>query len=148
LDTHDPSLAAVIGAPPKVLQLLSLVTFVPDRRRHRGLDVRPSNMEAHMQRMKFFVDTHDVRDGTFPADLTKAQFAEFHPKYEEACRAEGVVNLRIHVGLKEGRAFCFNMAPDADAVRRAHARVGLPVGEITEVVTATPGDLFFDSSLM
>ena len=98
-----------------------------------------------MQRMKFFVDTHDVRTGTFPAGITRDQFAEFHPKYEEACRAENVVNLRIHVGFEEGRAFCFNMAPDAEAVRRAHARVGLPIGEITEVTTATPGDLFFAS---
>jgi hypothetical protein len=35
------------------------------------------------------------------------------------------------------------MAPSADAVRRAHERVGLPFDEITEVVTSTPSDLFF-----
>ena len=35
------------------------------------------------------------------------------------------------------------MAPDADAVRRAHERVGLAFDSITEVVTSTPGDLFF-----
>lgn len=96
-----------------------------------------------MQPMKFFVDSHDVRNGTFPAEIDAAGFAAFHVKYEEACRAEGVVSLRIHVGFERGRAFCFNMAPDADAVRRVHQRVGLPFDDITEVVTSTPGDLFF-----
>jgi hypothetical protein len=46
-----------------------------------------------------------------------------------------VVPLRVHVGYDEGRAFCFTMAPDADAVRRAHERVGLPFDSITEVAT-------------
>ena len=96
-----------------------------------------------MQAMKFFIDTHDVAQGTFPAGITKEQFAGFHAKYEEACRAEGVVSLRIHVGFAEARAWCFTMAPDADAVRRVHERVGLPFTDITEVVTSTPGDLFF-----
>jgi hypothetical protein len=35
------------------------------------------------------------------------------------------------------------MAEDAEAVRRAHERVGLPYDSITEVATATPGDTFF-----
>ncbi len=96
-----------------------------------------------MQTMKFFVDTHDARKGTFPAGIGRDDFAGFYVKYEEACRAEGVVSLRIHVGFQEGRAFCFNMAPDAESVRRVHERVGLPYDEITEVVTSTPGDLFF-----
>jgi len=43
-----------------------------------------------MQPMKFFLDTHDQRTKTFPAGITK-QFAEFYPKYEKACREEGVV---------------------------------------------------------
>ncbi len=96
-----------------------------------------------MQPMKFYVDTHDVRNGTLPAGLSKEAFADFFIQYEEACRAEGVVNLRVHVGFEDGRAFCFNMAPSAEAVKRAHDRVGLPFAEITEVATATPGDLFF-----
>lgn len=96
-----------------------------------------------MQKMKFYIDTHDVRTKTFPGGISKADFAGFYQKYEEACRAEGVVSLRIHVGFEEGRAFCFNMAPSADAVKRVHDRVGLPYEEITEVVTSTPGDLFF-----
>lgn len=93
--------------------------------------------------MRFYVDTHDTTSQTFPTGLTKADFEGFMVKYEEACRAEGVVLLRVHAGLMAGRAFCFTMAPDINAVRRAHARVGLPFEEITEVMTATPGDTFF-----
>ncbi len=96
-----------------------------------------------MQAMRFFIDTHDRDQKTFPAQLSPEQFQGFFAQYEQACAAEGVVPLRIHVGLEAGRAFCFNMAPDADAVRRAHERVGLPYDSITEVTTATPGDLFF-----
>lgn len=99
-----------------------------------------------MQRMKFFIDTHDATSGTFPAGITKEQFAGFHAKYEAACGAEGVVSLRIHVGFADGRAWCFTMAPDGDSVRRAHERVGLPFTDITEVVTSTPGDLFFHAA--
>jgi hypothetical protein len=100
-----------------------------------------------MQPMKFFLDTHDQRNETFPAGITPAQFAEFYSKFEKACREEGVVNLRAHVGFEDGRAFCFNMAPSADHVRRAHAKAGLPFDTITEVTTATPGDMFFQPSV-
>lgn len=96
-----------------------------------------------MQAMRFFIDTHDRTKQTFPQQLTPADFQGFFAQYEAACQAEGVVPLRVHVGFEEGRAFCFNMAPDADAVKRAHARVGLPFDGITEVTTATPGDMFF-----
>ena len=96
-----------------------------------------------MQAMKFFLDTHDQRSETFPAGITKEQFADFYPKYEKACREEGVVNLRIHVGFEAGRAFCLNMAPSAEHIRRAHAKVGLAIDTITEVTTTTPGDLLF-----
>ena len=96
-----------------------------------------------MQKMRFFIDTHDRANGTFPPQLGADDFKGFYAQYEAACYAEGVVPLRTHVGLEEGRAFCFNMAPDAEAVRRVHAKVGLPFDTITEVTTATPGDLFF-----
>jgi hypothetical protein len=96
-----------------------------------------------MQPMKMFLDTHDRAHQSFPAEIGKAQFAEFFALYEEAARQEGVVILRVHVGLEAGRAFCLTLAESADAVKRAHARVGLPFDEITEVLTATPGDLFF-----
>lgn len=96
-----------------------------------------------MQAMRFFVDTHDRDHKTFPPALSAEQFEGFFAEYEKACAAEGVVPLRVHVGLEAGRAFCFNMAPDAEAVRRAHERVCLPFDTITEVETATPGDIFF-----
>ncbi|MFO0554092.1 MAG: DUF4242 domain-containing protein [Polyangiaceae bacterium] len=100
-----------------------------------------------MQRMKFFVDTHDQRTKTFPAGITKEAFAEFFSKFEKECREEGVVVLRAHVGFEDGRAYCFTMAPSVDNVRRAHERAGLPFDTVTEVTTATPGDLFFQPQI-
>ena len=97
-----------------------------------------------MKKMKLFIDTHDREKGTFPEGLTEAQFADFYAKYVAICEEEGVVNLRAHVGIGEGRAYCFNMAPDEEAVRRVHQRAGLPYDSITEVKTATPGDMFFN----
>jgi hypothetical protein len=99
-----------------------------------------------MQEMKFFIDTHAVSSNSFPKGLTPEQFEAFFAKYEQACYAENVVPLRVHVGYAEGRAFCFTMAPNAEAVQRAHEKVGLPFDSITEVTTATPGDTFFRRS--
>lgn len=96
-----------------------------------------------MQKMKFFLDTHDRRSQTFPAGLTREQFAGFFAKYEQVAREHGVVVLRVHVGLEEGRAYCFTMAPAVEQVRKVHELLGLPYDVITEVSTATPGDLFF-----
>lgn len=98
-----------------------------------------------MQKMKFFIDTHDETSDTFPAGISEEDFAGFYEAYEAACAEEGVVSLRIHVGFDEGRAFCLNMAPDAEAVRRVHEKVGLPFETITEVTTVTPGDMFLSS---
>jgi hypothetical protein len=97
-----------------------------------------------MKPMRYFVDTHDHRSGTFPVGLSKPDFAAFFAQYEKEAREEDVVVLHAHVGLAEGRAFCFNAAADADAVRRAHEKAGLPFDTITEVSTATPGDLVFE----
>jgi Nickel responsive protein SCO4226-like len=96
-----------------------------------------------MQPMRLFIDTHDRKLKTFPDKLTPEEFEGFYALYEKACYAEGVVPVRLHVGYEDGRAFCLNMAPDAEAVKRAHDRVGLPFDSITEVKTATPGDTFF-----
>jgi hypothetical protein len=40
--------------------------------------------------------------------------------------------------------FCINLAPDADAIRRAHDRIGLKFDTITEVTSASPGDIYFN----
>lgn len=95
-----------------------------------------------MQAMRFFIDTHDRTNQSFPQHMEPTDFAGFYRQYEAVCQEEGVIPLRTHVGFQEGRAFCFNMAPDAEAVRRVHQRLGLPFDTITEVTTATPGDLF------
>ncbi len=97
-----------------------------------------------MPHMKFFIDSHDQRSNTFPAGISKEQFQEFFSQYEKASREDGVVVLRAHVGLADGRAYCFNMAPSAEHVRLAHEHAGLPFESITEVATATPGDLSFE----
>lgn len=96
-----------------------------------------------MTNLRMFIDTHDKTNGSLPEGLTAEQFEPVLEKYEEACREEGVVLVRVHLGYQDGRAFCLTMAPDADAVRRAHARIGLPVDSITEVETASPADTFF-----
>lgn len=96
-----------------------------------------------MQAMRYFLDTHDRDRGSFPAHLSTEEFEVFFAQYEAACQAEGVIPLRTHVGFAEGRAFCLNLAPDAESVRRAHQRVGLPYDDISEITTATPGDTFF-----
>jgi hypothetical protein len=98
--------------------------------------------DAKLAPMKYFVDVHDRANKTFPAQIGKEDFAKFAAAFEEACRAEGVVILRVHTSLEAGRAYCLTAAPSADAVRRAHERVGLPFDTITEVATVTPGDMY------
>ena len=92
-------------------------------------------------KLRLFMDTHDREQGTFPAEIDTDGFQQFFAAYQAACEAEGVIPVRAHVGFGAGRAFCYNLAPDADAVRRAHERVGLPFDSITEVTTMTPADM-------
>jgi hypothetical protein len=80
-------------------------------------DIQPRRYA--MQPMKFFIDTHDVRKSSFPAGISAKDFAGFYAKFEEACRAEGVVSLRAHVGFDDGRAFCFTMGPPRPRTSRA-----------------------------
>jgi hypothetical protein len=97
--------------------------------------------------MRLFIDTHDRARDTFPEKMSTKEFEAFFAQYEAACYAEGVVVLRLHLSLEAGRAFCLNMAPDIDAVRRAHDRLNFPYDSITEITTATPGDIFFNRDL-
>ena len=92
---------------------------------------------------KLFMDTHDKDKNTFPANMDADGFGQFYPEYLAACKEEGVIPMKVHVGYQDGRAFCLNLAPDEEAVRRAHERVGLPFDSITEISTATPMDTFF-----
>jgi hypothetical protein len=98
-----------------------------------------------MPSKKFFVDSHDHRTNTFPAGISKAEFGAFFDKYVRAAEQGNVVVLRAHVGLGEGRAYCFNMAESEEDVRRAHERAGLPYETITEVTTLSPADLFLQT---
>src|SRR5207237_8932821 len=63
----------------------------------RALDGR-GRKERAMKPMKYFVDTHDHRSGTFPAGISKPDFVAFFSQYEKAARDEGVVVLRANVG--------------------------------------------------
>lgn len=96
-----------------------------------------------MPRLRFFIDTHDKSKKSFPEGLSREQLEGFVVAFEAACRAEGVTLVRVHAGLEDGKAFCLTMAPDAQAVERAHERAGLPFDGITEVETASPSDTFF-----
>jgi hypothetical protein len=97
-----------------------------------------------MKKMKLFVDVHDKRNGTFPESIGKDDFAGVYEKYAEACAEEGVVIVNTMVSAEDGRMYCINMAPDADAVKRAHDKIGLGFDSISEVTTASPGDIYFD----
>lgn len=96
-----------------------------------------------MKKMRFFIDTHDKNNGTFPSEITTEQFKDFYKSYEEVCREEGVISLKIHAGLEDGRAFCLNMASDVESVFRVHERMGLPYDNITEVSSISPEDILF-----
>ena len=94
-----------------------------------------------IQEMKYFMDTHDEKNGTFPHGIDDSQLAEFYKSYETACQEEGVISVKTHVGLKEGKAFCLNMAPNIEAVFRVHEKVGLPYDSITEIQSISPSDI-------
>jgi len=97
-----------------------------------------------MEKMRYFIDTHDKANETFPEGITKEQLAEFYKSYEQACKEEGVISIRIDVGLEKGRAFCMNMAPSEEAVFNVHQKVGLPYDSITEIESISQFDLLFN----
>ncbi|MCP4598259.1 nickel-binding protein [Neptuniibacter sp.] len=99
-----------------------------------------------MQKMKLYLDTHNVENNTFPEDISLDEFSGFYEQYKDACNEEGVVPLNIFTGVEAGRAFCLTLAESSDAVERAHNRVSLPFDSITEVKSVTPGDLFFSAT--
>lgn len=91
--------------------------------------------------MKLFIDTHDKTKQTFPESITPEELNEFYANYMKVFAEEGVVIVRTFLGLEDGRAFCLNLAPSEEAVRRAHERAGLPYDSITEVTGVSPNDL-------
>ena len=97
-----------------------------------------------MQKMKLFIDTHDKHTGSFPEHITRDDFTAVFNQYQSVAQEEGVVAMKALVNAGEGRMFCLNLAPDADSVQRAHQKAGLKFDSITEVTTASPGDLYFE----
>ncbi len=92
--------------------------------------------------MKYFIDTHDVANGTFPEGLrTTEKFVEGFSALDEISEEEGVTALRAHVSIEEGKAFCFIKLSDPEAVRLAHENAGFPIDSITEIKTITASDL-------
>ena len=94
--------------------------------------------------MKLFIDTHDKNNQTFPGEISNEELGSFYEKYRKVFAEEGVVIVRTFLGFGDGRAFCLNMAPDAETVRRAHEKVGLPFDSITEVTGISPSDLLLN----
>ena len=92
--------------------------------------------------MRFFIDVHDKKNKTFP-EISREDFEKFLGEFDRSCLQNGVAIVRSHVSLRDGRAFCLTMAPNAEAVRHAHDAVGLGFDSITEVETASPHDAFF-----
>ena len=95
-----------------------------------------------MSDLKLFIDTHNRETGTFPEQISETEFASFYENYQQACAQEGVVSLRVYSDMDSGKAFCVTLAESADAVKRAHERVGLPFDSISEVKSVSPEDLF------
>ena len=92
--------------------------------------------------MKYFIDTHDKKKGSFPQEqLSEAEFFAKFDALEEAAPRFGVGAHAAHVNLKEGKAFCFMSGADAEAVRKAHEAVRLPFDSITEIRRVTGADL-------
>ncbi|HTO54335.1 MAG TPA: nickel-binding protein [Myxococcota bacterium] len=92
--------------------------------------------------MKYFIDTHDKRKGSFPKqELSEEQMFEQFDALERAAHALGVFGHAAHVNLAEGKAYCFMSGPDEAAIAQAHAAIDLPYDSITEVRRVTGADM-------
>jgi hypothetical protein len=92
--------------------------------------------------MKYFIDTHDRKKGSFPAEeLTEQQFLAQFDALEAAGHKLDVFGHAAHVSLREGKAFCFMSGPDEDAIRETHAAINFPFDSITEVRRVTGADM-------
>lgn len=78
--------------------------------------------------MAKFMDVHHGMQGVTPEQLR----AE-HKKDQDIEATEGVRFLKAWADPKSGKVFCLAEGPNAEAVRRVHARAGHPADEIYEV---------------
>jgi hypothetical protein len=94
------------------------------------------------QEMKYFIDTHDKRKGTFPPETVSEQdFIDQFDALEKAADQFHVIGHAAHVNLEEGKAFCLMSGPDEESIRNAHAAINLPYDSITEIKRVTGADL-------
>lgn len=80
----------------------------------------------------------------FHPELTRVPIPQRNELLARRDRGEedefGVLPLNILFGLEKG-VYCLNRAPDAEAVVRAHAGVGIPPPDsVTEVTSLLPID--------
>jgi Protein of unknown function (DUF4242) len=92
--------------------------------------------------MKYFIDTHDRTKGSWPqGNISPNEFIEVYAGFEAALEEVGGADMGAHVNVAEGKAYCFTKGPDAEAIRRAHAKLNFPFDSITEVRRVTGVDL-------
>jgi len=146
--TAAPSPEAVLRVHQRIglpyNQITEVATLAPDDLGFSGAEVK-GEARKPLSKMKYFIDTHDKRDGSFPAKISPTELVGFFKSYEAAARAEGVVIVRVAANIEDGRAYCYVVAESAEAVRRYHQRVGLMFNGITEVQSVTPSDLGFSA---
>lgn len=75
-----------------------------------------------------FMDVHDGMDGITPEQLAEAHQADLDIQDEE-----GVNFKHAWADPKTGKVFCLSEAPNAEAVKRIHARAGHPTDQVFEV---------------
>jgi hypothetical protein len=91
--------------------------------------------------MKYFMDTHDRTKGSWPTELTEADFVRVYAQFGNAVAEQGGHDLGAYVNVQACKAFCFTYGPDAAAIRRAHEKLAFPFDSITEVRRVTGVDL-------
>ena len=78
--------------------------------------------------MPEFMDVHDGMVG-----ITEEGLAEAHQADLDVQAEEGVDFKKAWADPVSGKVFCLSEAPDADAVKRVHAKAGHPTDQVYEV---------------
>lgn len=146
--TAGPSPEAVLRVHQRIglpyNQITEVATLAPDDLGFVAGEVK-AEAKKPLPKMKYFIDTHDKKDGSFPAKISPTELVGFFKGYEAAARAEGVIIVRVAANIEDGRAYCYVIADSVETVRRYHQRAGLMFNGISEVQAVTPGDLGFSS---
>ena len=78
--------------------------------------------------MASFMDVHDGFKG-----LTKEQLEAAHKADLDIEKAEGVPFEKAWLDPVSGKVFCLSTGPNAEAVKRVHAKAGHPTDEVYEL---------------